>query len=52
MNEGSGVSLQIRLAFCKTIESVDQAMDGGGMSWVIAVAIASSTKVDVEGEAC
>ena len=34
------------------MESVDETMDGGGVSWVIVVAIALSTRVDVEGDAC
>ena len=34
------------------MESVDETMDGGGVSWVIVVAIALSTRVDVEEDAC
>ena len=48
MEEGFGVSRRIERAW---LESDDEGVgDGGGVSWAIAVLIASSTKVDVEGD--
>ena len=48
MEEGSGESQQIGWAW---LESDDEGVgDGGGVSWAIVVLIASSTKVDIEGD--
>ena len=48
MEEGSGESRWIGWAW---LESDDEGVgDGGGVSWAIAVLIASSMIVDVEGD--
>ena len=48
MEEGSGESRWIGRAW---LELDDEGVgDGGGVSWAIAVLMASSTKVDVEGD--
>ena len=47
MEEGSGESRWIGWAWLESDEGVG---DGGGVSCVIAVLIASSTRVEVEGD--